>query len=75
MSEANMKFDEAVEIISGISDLKPSEMSGKDQLAFAAAYLAFAEMMKPFYEKYVRPNKMDGIDELIRAYLDERGGK
>lgn len=34
--------------------------------------MQYAKMMKPFYDKYVRPSGTD-IDELIQAYLKEQG--
>lgn len=67
-----MTIDEAVKIVSGVSGLEVKKMSFEDQLKFAAAYLQFAKMMKPFYDKYVRQSGTD-IDELIQAYLKEQG--
>ena len=67
-----MTIDEAMKIISGIADIDAKKMSFEDQLKFAAAYLQYAKTMKPFYDKYVRPSSTD-IDELIQAYLKERG--
>lgn len=67
-----MTIDEAMKIVSGIAGIEVKKMSLEDQLKFAAAYLQFAKAMKPFYDKYVRQNGTD-IDELIQAYLKERG--
>lgn len=67
-----MTIDEAMKVVSGIADLEVKKMSFEDQLKFAEAYLQYAKMMKPFYDKYVRPSGTD-IDELIQAYLKERG--
>lgn len=67
-----MTIDEAMKIVSGIAGIEVKKMSFEDQLKFAAAYLQFAKAMKPFYDKYVRQSGTD-IDELIQAYLKERG--
>lgn len=67
-----MTIDEAMKIVTALADIDAKKMSFEDQLKFAEAYLQYAKMMKPFYDKYVRQSGTD-IDELIRAYLKERG--
>ena len=67
-----MTMEDAVKIISGVASIGVKEMSFEDQLKFAEAYLQYAKMMKPFYDKYVRQSGTD-IDELIQAYLKEQG--